>query len=108
MEPDKKGTKKINQKPNPLLVKKGKNSSIELVCPCLPAAGLCPGGAHNPTAERGKAVVLKQEVRDFTETTATNYKHEDSGIFREQPGKTKATFVLFNLKSCYFSQFQEN
>lgn len=53
-------------------------------------------------------VPFKYEVRDFTETIATNYKHEDSGIFREQPGKTKATFVLFNLKSCYFSQFQEN
>lgn len=58
MEPDKKGTKKIIQKPNLLLVKKGKNSSIELVCPCLPAAGLYPGGDHNPTAEHGMAVVI--------------------------------------------------
>lgn len=51
---------------------------------------------------------LKYQVGDFSEIIATNDKHEDSGIFREQPAKTKATFVLFNLKSCYFSQFQEN
>lgn len=59
LEPDEEATRKINQKPNALLVKKGKNIIFKLVCQVLAAAGLYPGAAHDPAAELGMAAAQR-------------------------------------------------